>query len=177
VSSPPIVPVFRLPRTDRCLLPTFTRLAVLTALAAVVLTTARAEQPPGFELLPRGKQGETFRPDMTLKQTREADGKVTRTGSGRTPVDVEVVVARRDGYVVRWKPGETAPDDSKPAEHPLAKAMLCLTDGMTVDREIDADGELLGSGTGRNSRRPGGRSRGRCWGSSGGRNCRRRPST
>jgi hypothetical protein len=123
---------------------TLARLAVLTGLSLAVLTAARGDEPKAVELKPRWKPGEKWAYEMTRKQTREADGKVVRASGARTPVEVEVVAADAKGFVVRWKLGEATPDDPKLADNPLAKAVARLTDGMTVDLEIDADGDLVG---------------------------------
>lgn len=123
---------------------TSARFAVLTGLSLAVLPAGRADPPPPVELKPLWKQGQKVRYEMTRKKTRETDGKVVGGASGRTPVDVEVIAAGGNGYVVRWKLGEMVPDDPRLAGHPLAKAMTRLTDGMAVDLEIDPDGELIG---------------------------------
>ncbi|MBN9517115.1 hypothetical protein J0H58_01130 [bacterium] len=138
------VSVDDLPPTDQRLMLTFARIAALTSLSVAVFPTVRADQPAAVGLQPRWKQGEKFKYEMTRRKTWETDGKVVRGTSGRAPVDVEVIAAGETGYVVRWKLGETVPDDPKLADHPLVKVMTRLTDGMTVDLEVDAGGELLG---------------------------------
>jgi hypothetical protein len=97
-----------------------------------------------LELKPKWKKGDSARYEMTKTQLREADGKVVRKVGTHAPVEVEVLAADGDGFVLRWTQGSTVFDDPKQDDDPSARALNAILKSVDVELELDPSGTVTG---------------------------------
>src|SRR2546427_392423 len=99
----------------------------------ILLSTAfllTAVQPFAQELVirPKFRQGDGFRLELT--RTRENSARPRQNGKSRTLVDVRVISAAPQGFVLDWIPGETVIDNPQAAQDPLIAAASEAVRGM-----------------------------------------------
>ena len=121
---------------------------MLLGAVAVSLSTAFVAQE--IQVRPRLTAGDEFRLEVT--RTREDSSRPQVNYSARTPVDVRVVSADKNGYVIDWQPGETTFEGAGVAADPtLSMASEILGDvqfriALSVDGEYERvanEAELL----------------------------------
>jgi hypothetical protein len=117
--------------------------AILAWTASSTSQTAGAAED-SIDLLPRWKQGEKVRYQMVKRRVRMRDGKVVQQNGGRSDLEVEILEARKDGFVVGWTLGETRIDDPKAAGDPLAKRLLNVYKGFQIVIELDSEASIRG---------------------------------
>jgi hypothetical protein len=93
---------------------------------------------------PRWKVGDERRYERVKTRRKTQGGKETFRLSARAPIDVRVVEAGEKGYLVRWRIGETTPDDLRQAADPTLRAMNRLVEGLEVDIELDDEATITG---------------------------------
>ena len=108
----------------------------LALLAAVSLSTAFVSQE--IQVRPRLVAGDEFRLEVT--RSRDDSSRPQMNFSMRTPVDVRVVSAKADGFVIDWHPGEGTFEAAEAMSDPtLAMANEILGD-LKFRIALDADG-------------------------------------
>lgn len=118
----------------------------ILAWAAAGRTADDKDQDRGGELAipPAWKVGEHHRYERVKTRRKLQGGKETFRSSGRGPIDVSVIEAGEKGFLVRWRIGETTPDDPRAAADPNVRAMSRLVEGLDVDLELDAEATITG---------------------------------
>lgn len=130
---------------------TFTAIASTTREAPATSRTTAPSQSPPSTMEPKPvplphdwRVGTRYHVEHT--RTREAfrDGTEPVTSFTTTPVDVEVVARRSDGYTVRWTYGK--PNAGTPAgvSAALSEAVVGLVNGLVTDMTTDATGSIVG---------------------------------
>ena len=95
-----------------------------------------------IELRPKLVTGDKFRLEVT--RTRRDSARPHMAASGVTPVDVQVVSAGADGFVLDWIPGDTAFDNPQVMQDPNIGAAAQAARGMRFRIALTADGEFNG---------------------------------
>jgi hypothetical protein len=75
---------------------------VLSILITICVATSHAADERSIELLPRWKQGESHRLKLTKGREQSRAGKPTTRATGHSEVQLTVLEAGDDGYVLRW---------------------------------------------------------------------------
>jgi hypothetical protein len=97
-----------------------------------------------LEVLPRWTKGEKARYEI-IKTRRTAQGKsITRKTTTRTALEIEVLSANDDGYVLAWTLGATRFDDPKQAKDPLIRRMGNLLKHKRIILELDSQAAIIG---------------------------------
>jgi hypothetical protein len=86
--------------------------------------------------------GDQFR--LELIRIRENTQRPQDNGKSRTVVDVRVVSADTDGFVLEWVPGETTFNNPLVAKDPLVAAASQAALGIRFVLRLNSDGELTG---------------------------------
>lgn len=76
------------------------------------------------ELLPQWKVGEKLHYQMVKTRLRLQDNKVALNASTRNNLEIEVLQASAQGYILRWLYGKTKLFDSKQSTEPLIQQMI-----------------------------------------------------
>jgi hypothetical protein len=127
---------------------TFSRLwpgrlaAGLLGLAALLAPSAAGGEPSErVHLTPHWKAGKQSFLMVKTGQKRKG-GAVVQTTTTRTPVQVEVLKAGTDGYLLAWTLGEAQFDDPEQAKSPHVREMVRLATGYRLVLRVDAEGSL-----------------------------------
>ena len=88
------------------------------------------------------RAGDEFR--LELVRIRENSQRPQQNGKSRTIVDVRVISASDDGFVLEWVPGETAFNNPQVAQDPLIAASSQAALGIRFVLRLNAEGELTG---------------------------------
>ena len=110
----------------------------LVSLALLALLTVVQD----VELRPKLVAGDKFRLDVT--RVRRDSSRPQMSAAGRTPVDVQVVSAGPDGFVLDWVPGDTTFDNPQILQDPTVAAASQAAKGMRFRIALSADGEFKG---------------------------------
>src|SRR5262245_7717142 len=86
--------------------------------------------------------GDEFR--LELVRIRENSQRPQQNGKSRTVVDVRVVSAGADGFVLEWVPGETTFSNPMATQDPLVTAASQAALGIRFILRLNSDGELTG---------------------------------
>lgn len=105
----------------------------------IVLLTALVQD---IEIRPKLVTGDKFRLEVT--RTRRDSARPQMAATGRTPVDVQVVSAGAEGFVLDWIPGDTTFDNPQVMQDPNIGAAAQATRGMHFRIALSADGEFDG---------------------------------
>ncbi len=106
---------------------------LLVSLAAAVLA------PQDIQVRPRLVAGDTFRLEVT--RVREDSSRPQANYSGRTPIDVRVVSAGAEGFVLLWRPGATVLEGSAAAPDPALSMAGRIIGNAEFRVVLTADGE------------------------------------
>jgi hypothetical protein len=93
-------------------------------------------------LRPTLRAGDEFR--LELIRLRENSSSSQQNGRSRTPVDVRVISAGPEGFVLDWTPGETTFDNAQVTQDPLLAAASNAVRGIVFRLTLNADGEFTG---------------------------------
>jgi hypothetical protein len=91
---------------------------------------------------PRLRTGDEFR--LEIVRTRDDSSRPQQNGRSRTVVDVRVLSAASEGFVVEWAPGETVLDNPQTAQDPLVAAASQALSEIRFRLMLNADGKLAG---------------------------------
>jgi hypothetical protein len=107
-------------------------LFLATALSAIV----SAADP--VLIAPKWVKGDKHEYELTKGRERKKDGKVQLSGSGTTPIIVEVLKATDEEVEIGWTFGETTLSDPEQAKNPTAKAMQNVMKGRKLVFTLNA---------------------------------------
>lgn len=96
-----------------------------------------------IDLVPRWKQSQKYHFQMIKTRHKYQDEKSTLKATTRTDLEIEVLRADKEGYLVRWVVGETRFDDSKLAEIAVEQ-LPSLLKGMQIIIELDSEATITG---------------------------------
>jgi hypothetical protein len=88
------------------------------------------------------KVGTTYHVEFTKSRDDIEEGQPTKHNSLRTPIDVEVIAKREDGYTYRWTFRKPVVETETPLPGSLADKLTNLADGMKLDVLADASGSV-----------------------------------
>lgn len=114
-------------------------LAQLTLAAAVAFV---AEDKKPVALPNDWAVGTKYHIDFTKSREDVEDGKPTKRNSSLTPIDVEVLAKREDGYTYRWTFSKPIIQTEAPLPGSLIDKMTGLVDGMQLDLLADSSGSV-----------------------------------
>lgn len=115
---------------------------ILRLVFAVVVLTASAAAAQEIRVAPKLREGDTFRLEVT--RLREQTQRPQTNGRGTTPIDVRVVSATPEGFVLDWAAGTPTFENPLVAADPLAKAITEAAAGLSLRLKLNADGEFAG---------------------------------
>ncbi|HZI51456.1 MAG TPA: hypothetical protein VFE29_06510, partial [Terriglobia bacterium] len=113
----------------------FTQLASVTLIALMTLVQ-------DIELRPKLVTGDTLRLDVI--RSRRDSARPQMGVAARFLVDVRVISAGPDGFVLDWVPGDTTFDNPQILQEPTVAAVAQATKGMRFRIKLSADGEFDG---------------------------------
>ncbi|SIO60568.1 hypothetical protein SAMN05444166_6443 [Singulisphaera sp. GP187] len=121
-------------------------IAYVTLLVLARTSTGQTDDGKAGEvsIQPQWKVGDKQRYERVKTRRRTSGGKVTAKGSARGPVDVSVVEAGEEGFLVRWRMGKITLDDPKVAANSNVHAVNRLIEGLTIDIELDNEATITG---------------------------------
>jgi hypothetical protein len=105
--------------------------------------------PPGASLsafaqdvtiTPTLRAGDQFR--LALVRSRENSVQPQQNGGSKTVINIRVLSAAPEGYVLEWAMGETVLDNSQLAQNPILAAALQAARDLRVHLVLNAEGEL-----------------------------------
>ncbi len=114
-------------------------LAQLTLVAAAAFS---AEDPKPVELPCDWAVGTKYHVEFTKAREDIEEGKPTKRNSSLTPIDVEVLAKRDDGYTYRWTFTKPIIQTGAPLPGSLIDKMTGLVDGMQLDLLADESGSI-----------------------------------
>jgi hypothetical protein len=112
----------------------------LLAIAVVAMSTTSFAQE--IALSPALRAGDAFRLEST--RTRQNSARPQLDATSRTNIDVRVVTATPDGFVVEWGAAGTTFDNQQLAQDPLLIASSKALEGLRLRLQLNAEGELTG---------------------------------
>jgi len=110
--------------------------------SAVVARSASLEDTKPVALPHDWNVGTRYHVEHTRTREELRDGAEPATTYTTTPIDVEVIAKRADGYTLRWtfgRPKASTPDDVPAA---VSDAVVGLVDGLVMDMSTDATGSI-----------------------------------
>jgi hypothetical protein len=122
-----------------------TRIASIVSLLFVFLVVPVAFAANNtLELRPHWKQGDKKSYEIVKTQKKIGSGDVLVNATNRTDLQIAVIKADSQGYLVSWTMGETKFEKTDLAENPIAKQVSNLLKGFSVILRIDPTGVLKG---------------------------------
>lgn len=92
----------------------------------------------------RWKTGDKLRYEIVKTRKRSRDDRIALDVTTRTDLDVEVLRADKDGYLIAWTQGETRFDDPRQAANPMVRQMTNLVKGLQTVLEVDSGAVIVG---------------------------------
>src|SRR5688572_16838387 len=114
------------------------RFAAILAFVLLAVGTVASAAVDSFELHPRWKKGERVRFEMTKSREKARLDKLIFKTTTRTEVEVEVLTATEDAFVLAWTLGETKFDDTNETQNVLVQKMANLLKGHRMVLELDS---------------------------------------
>ena len=93
-------------------------------------------------IVPKLRAGEGFQ--LEVIRTRENSSRSQQNSKARTLVDVRVVSAGPDGFVIDWVPGDTMLDNPQAAPDPIVGVASQALRDIKFRLNLNVDGELTG---------------------------------
>lgn len=113
---------------------------------ALSLLALTAIAGPAFaqdvDIVPKFRAGDAFQ--LEVIRVRENSTSPQQNNRGRTLVDVRVISANADGYVIEWVPGATVVSSPLGAQNPLLGVDSRVLQDIRFRLKLGADGELQG---------------------------------
>src|SRR5262245_21523519 len=107
--------------------------------ASLVMTLVIAAGPAvaqDITLIPQLRADDAFQ--LEVVRTRENSSRPLQSSKARSRVDVRVVSAGSDGFVIEWVPGETVFDNPQAAQDPLVAAASQALRGIKFRLNLNA---------------------------------------
>ena len=115
-----------------------------SVLLCTLLFFAPAAAEDSVDLPLRWEVGQRLQYEIVKTNRKTRDGKGTFKATTRTDLEIEVLRADADGYLIAWTQGETRFDDPQPAADPMLQRMTNLVRGLRVLLEIDSGANVVG---------------------------------
>lgn len=113
---------------------------ILTLVGILLLAgTAHAQE---IRIVPALNAGDEFRLEIT--RVRENSARPAQNSRTVTPVDVRVVTAGADGFVLNWVPGESRIESGQAAQDPLVQSAATALRGLQLGLRLNRAGEFDG---------------------------------
>ena len=93
-------------------------------------------------IIPKLRAGDGFQ--LQVIRTRENSSRSQQNSKARTLVDVRVVSAGPDGFVIEWVPGDTMLDNPQAAPDPIVGVASQALRDIKFRLNLNVDGELTG---------------------------------
>ena len=93
-------------------------------------------------IVPKLRAGQGFQ--LEVIRTRENSSRSQQNGKARTLVDVRVLSAGPDGFVIEWVPGDTMLDNPQAAPDPIVGVASQALRDIKFRLNLNVDGELTG---------------------------------
>jgi hypothetical protein len=119
---------------------TRTQFAALLVMALAIDAGPAVAQ--NVTIVPKLRAGEGFQ--LEVIRTRENSSRSQQNSRARTLVDVRVVTAGSDGFLIEWAPGDTRLDNPQAAPDPIVGVASQALRGITFRLNLNVDGELTG---------------------------------
>jgi hypothetical protein len=109
-------------------------------------TPTTPDPPPAQEvsIVPRWKAGETRSYELVKSIQHTIQGKTKHQGASRSRIEVSVIEAREDGYLVGCTIQETELDDPSAARNPMVRQMADVVRGWKALIDLDAEASVTG---------------------------------
>lgn len=115
-----------------------------SALLCAIVLSAPAPAADSVDL-PLGWQvGQRLQYEMVRSGRKTRGDEATANATTRTDLEIEVLRADADGYLIAWTHGETRFDDPRAAANPLLQRMANLIRGLRILLEVDAQANVVG---------------------------------
>jgi hypothetical protein len=114
----------------------------LTQLTLACALAFAVEEPQTVRLPGNWPVGTAYHVEFTKSREDIEEGKPTKRNSSRTPIDVEIVAKREDGYTVRWTFGRPVITSETPIDSALVERISTLVEGLKLDMLTDATGSI-----------------------------------
>lgn len=115
---------------------------VLTTLAFVVAAAFAGDDKKPIELPHEWSVGTRYHIEFTRTREDIEAEKAPKVASSRTPVDVEVIAKRANGYTVRWTFGKPVVAAELAVGDALVERVSALVDGLKLDMLTDETGSI-----------------------------------
>ncbi|MBL8858356.1 MAG: hypothetical protein JNL28_07635 [Planctomycetes bacterium] len=117
---------------------------MLLAILALSCAAVAAEDDKVVQLPHSWSVGTKYHIEFTKTREDIEDGLPKKTASSRTPIDVEVIAKREDGYTFRWTFGKPIAGAEVKVGQALIDKVTALVDGLRMDLLIDSAGSVTG---------------------------------
>lgn len=118
-------------------------LAIVAVAGTVVASRADAAGDT-VRVVPEWRKGQKARYDVVKTRRKSQPGKPAAESVARSTVDVEVLDAGLDTYVVGWSQGETTIEGATAEQQALAKKMEDLSRGLRIEIGMDSMATFTG---------------------------------
>ncbi len=108
----------------------------------LLLLTTLVVSAQEITILPNLRAGDQFR--LEIVRVRETSTRPDSNARGVTPVDVTIVEASSDGYLLEWVPGESEVDNPAVRDNPILQAAQKALAGLRLAVILGPDGGYLG---------------------------------
>lgn len=130
-------------KSERCAV-CFGIISVLSGIYILAPVGGAEKKDASVEILPRWKEGEKLTFELTKSRQKSQAGRRTLTASMRQELDVEVVKATGEGYLLRLTFREARFDDPRQAENPIVRETANLFKDLQVELAVDSQGSMHG---------------------------------
>jgi hypothetical protein len=114
----------------------FSRLTLACAFAFLAEDTKPTQLPHDWAV------GTAYHIEFVKTREEIEEGKPVKRNSSRTPIDVEVMAKREDGYTYRWTFTKPTVETEAPLPGSLIDKITNLVDGLKLDVLADASGSI-----------------------------------
>jgi len=115
-----------------------------SVLLCALILSAPAAAEDSVDLPLRWQVGQRLQYEIVKSGRKTRDGEATLKATTRTDLEIEVLRADADGYLIAWTQGETRFDDPQPAADPMLQRMTNLVRGLRVLLQIDSEANVVG---------------------------------
>jgi len=115
-----------------------------SVLLCALILSAPAAAEDSVDLPLRWQVGQRLQYEIVKSGRKTRDGEATFKATTRTDLEIEVLRADADGYLIAWTQGETRFDDPQPAADPMLQRMTNLVRGLRVLLQIDSEANVVG---------------------------------
>ncbi|HUT89475.1 MAG TPA: hypothetical protein VMY37_08265 [Thermoguttaceae bacterium] len=118
--------------------------SVGSVLLCTLLFSAPAPAEDSVDLPLGWEVGQRLQYEIVKSSRKTRGDQVAAKPTTRTDLEIEVLRADSDGYLIAWTQGETRFDDPQMAAQPMVQRMANITRGLRVLLEIDSEANVAG---------------------------------